>query len=210
MKFTVKASSSYTDIPAIHIQMFIKPIFYEDSRIASSVEFDKHTKKWVSDNNPSRIINDALSGPGEELGSPISEEYDRFIDDCKFIIEQYGFTIIHSERSDTSNRSEYILMFGMKNKPYGRLVFDFRISDHALKGQQFPGSFKEKAKEYLTMNHILDGTAQEQGIDFQVDKVLVGNVQNDTWNRALNRLAARLKILKSKVQIATKLHTNGE
>lgn len=210
MKFTVKASSSYTSIPTIHIQMFIKPIFYEDSRIASSVEFDKHTKKWVSDNNPSRIINDALSGPGEELGSPISEEYDRFIDDCKFIIKQCGFIIIHSERSDTSNKSEYILMFGMKNKPYGRLVFDFRISDHALKGQQFPDSFKEKAKEYLTMNHILGGTAQEQGIDFQVDKVLIGNVHNDTWNKALNRLAGRLKILKSKVQIATKLHTDGE
>lgn len=210
MKFTVKASSSYTDIPVIHIQMFIKPIFYEDSRIASSVEFDKHTKKWVSDNNPSRIINDALSGPGEELGSPISEEYDRFIDDCKFIIKQCGFIIIHSERSDTSNKSEYVLMFGMKNKPYGRLVFDFRISDHALKGQQFPDSFKEKAKEYLTMNHILGGSAQEQGIDFQVDKVLIGNVHNDTWNKALNRLAGRLKILKSKVQIATKLHTDGE
>lgn len=210
MKFTVKASSSYTDIPVIHIQMFIKPIFYEDSRIASSVEFDKHTKKWVSDNNPSRIINDALSGPGEELGSPISEEYDRFIDDCKFIIKQGGFIIIHSERSDTSNKSEYILMFGMKNKPYGRLVFDFRISDHALKGQHFPDSFKQKAKEYLTMNHILDGTTQEQGIDFQVDKVLIGNVHNDTWNKALNRLAGRLKILKSKVQIATKLHTDGE
>lgn len=210
MKFTVKASSSYTDIPVIHIQMFIKPIFYEDSRIASSVEFDKHTKKWVSDNNPSRIINDALSGPGEELGSPISEEYDRFIDDCKFIIKQCGFIIIHSERSDTSNKSEYVLMFGMKNKPYGRLVFDFRISDHALKGQQFPDSFKEKAKEYLTMNHILGDTAQEQGIDFQVDKVLIGNVHNDTWNKALNRLAGRLKILKSKVQIATKLHTDGE
>ena len=163
MKFTVKASSSYTDIPTIHIQMVIKPIFYEDSRIASSVEFDKHTKKWVSDNNPSRIINGPLSGPGEELGSPISEEYDRFIEDCKFIIQQCGFIIIHSERSDTSNKSEYILMFGMKNKPYGRLVFDFRISDHALKGQQFPDSFKEKAREYLTMNHILDGTAQEQG-----------------------------------------------
>lgn len=206
MKFIVKASGSYTDIQAIHIQMFIKPIFYEDSRIASSVEFDKHTKKWVSDNNPSRIINDALSGPGEELGSPISEEYDRFIDDCKFIIKQCGFIIIHSERSDTSNKSEYILMFGMKNKPYGRLVFDFRISDHALKGQQFPDSFKEKAKEYLTMNHILGGSAQEQGIDFQVDHVLVGNVHNDTWNKALNRLAGRLKILKSKVQIATKLH----
>ena len=60
------------------------------------------------------------------------------------------------------------------------------------------------------MNHILDGTAQEQGIDFQVDHVLVGNIRNDTWNRALNRLAGRLKILKSKVQIATKLHTDGE
>lgn len=206
MKFTIRASSSYTGIPTIHIQMFIKPIFYEDSRIASSVEFDEHTKKWISDNNPSRIINGPLSGPGEELGSPISEEYDTFIEDCKFIIKQCGFIIIHSERSDTSNKSEYILMFGMNNKPYGRLVFDFRISDHALKEQHFPDRFKEKAKEYLTMNHILDGTAQEQGIDFQVDKVLVGNVQNDTWNRALNRLAGRLKILKSKVQIASKLH----
>ena len=45
MKFTVKASSSYTDIPAIHIQMFIKPIFYEDSRIASSIEFDENKKE---------------------------------------------------------------------------------------------------------------------------------------------------------------------
>lgn len=210
MRFTVKTSTSYTDIPTIHVQMFIRPIFYENSRIASSVEFDRDKKKWVSDNNPSRIINGPLSGPGEELGSPISEEYDRFIEDCKFIIEQCGFIIIHSERSDSSNKSEYILMFGMKNKPYGRLVFDFRISDHALKEQHFPDRFKEKAKEYLTMNHILDGTAQEQGIDFQVDKVLVGNVQNDTWNRALNRLAGRLNILKSKVQIASKLHPNGE
>ena len=91
----------------------------------------KIKKKWVSDNNPSRIINGPLSGPD---------------------------------------------------------------------------SFKEKAKEYLTMNHILDGTAQEQGIYFQVDHVLVGNIMNDTWNRALNRLEDRLKILRSKVQIATKLH----
>ena len=199
MRSTVKASSSYTDIPTIHVQMFIRPIFYENSRIASSVEFDKDKEKWVSDNNPSRIINGPLSGPGEELGSPISEEYDRFIEDCKFIIEQCGFIIIHSERSDTSNRSEYIWVFGMKNKSYGRLVFDFRISDHALKGQQFPDSFKEKAKQYLTMNHILDGTAQEQGIDFQVDRVLVGNVRDDTWNRALNRVAGRLEVLKSRV-----------
>ena len=199
MRFTVKTSSSYTDIPTIHVQMFIRPIFYENSRIASSVEFDKDKKKWVSDNNPSRIINGPLSGPGEELGSPISEEYDRFIEDCKFIIEQCGFIIIHSERSDTSNKSEYIWVFGMKNKPYGRLVFDFRISDHSLKGQQFPDSFKEKAKKYLTMNRILDGTAQEQGIDFQVDRVLVGNVGDDTWNRALNRLAGRLEVLKSRV-----------
>ena len=199
MRFPVKASSSYTDIPTIHVQMFIRPIFYENSRIASSVEFDEDKKKWVSDNNPSRIITGPLSGPGEELGSPISEEYDRFIEDCKFIIEQCGFIIIHSERSDTSNRSEYIWVFGMKSKPYGRLVFDFRISDHALKGQQFPDNFKEKAKQYLTMNHILDGTAQEQGIDFQVDRVLVGNVRDDTWIRALNRLAGRLEVLKSRV-----------
>ena len=98
-------------------------------------------------------------------------------------------------------------MFGMKNKPYGKLVFDFRISDHALEKQQFPDNFKEKAKQYLTMNHILNGDAQEQGIDFQVDHVLVGNVVNDTWDRALNRLANRLRILKNKVQIASKLHS---
>lgn len=207
MKRIIKTSISEIELPVIHIQMYIKPIFYEDSKIASSVKFDKNKKKWVSDNNPSRIINGPLSGPGEELGSPISEEYNRFIDDCKFVIEQFGFIIIHSERSDTSNKSEYVLMFGMKNKPYGKLIFDFRISDHALEKQQFPDNFKEKAKQYLTMNHILNGDAQEQGIDFQVDHVLVGNVINDTWDRALNRLANRLRILKNKVQIASKLHS---
>lgn len=207
MKRIIKTSINGIELPTIRIQMYIKPIFYEDSKIASSVKFDKNRKKWISDNNPSRIINGPLSGPGEELGSPISEEYDRFIDDCKFVIEQFGFIIIHSERSDTSNKSEYVLMFGMKNKPYGKLVFDFRISDHALEKQQFPDNFKEKAKQYLTMNHILNGDAQEQGIDFQVDHVLVGNVVNDTWDRALNRLANRLRILKNKVQIASKLHS---
>ena len=206
MKKYVKSSSGA--IPTIYIQMFLRPIFYEDFGIAAAIEFDESTRKRKSDNNPSRIINGPLSGPGEELESDIEYEYNRFIQDCKFLIETPDFTIIHSERSDDSKKSEYILMFGMKDKPCGRIVFDLRISDHALEEYHFPDNFKKLALEYLKMNNVLSGEASEAGIDFQVEKVLVGNVKNDTWDRALNRLFGRLRTLRNKVRIAERRYPN--
>ena len=50
--------------------------------------------KWACDTNPSRVIDGPLSGIGEELENPIKDEYDQFIDDCKFLIEHSGFIII--------------------------------------------------------------------------------------------------------------------
>lgn len=192
--------SNEIGLETITIQMYISPIFYEDSEILSAVEFKNG--KWHSDNNPSRIINSLLSGPGQELENPVEDEYNQFVDDCKFIIKYSGFTIIHSSRSDDSKKPEYVLVFGMNDDPYGKLVFDFRISDHPLESYQFPEEFKQIAMNYLKMNKILDGSAAEEGIDFQIEKVLVGSVKNDTWDRALNRLSKRLDTMRNKVRKA--------
>lgn len=207
MKLYVRSSDSKLGFPIIRVQVWIEPILYEDSDILSAVEYKDG--KWVSDNNSSRIINGPLSGPGEELEPPISDEYDKFIEDCKFIIEHCGFTIIHCERSDTSNKSEYILLFGMNDHPYGKLIFDFRISDHPLDSYNFPDRLKKIAEQYLTMNNILDGTASSKGIDFQIEKVLVGSVKNDTWDRAINRLANRLNAIRNKIRIAIRNESNN-
>lgn len=45
MKRIIKTSINGIELPTIRIQMYIKPIFYEDSKIASSVKFDKNRKK---------------------------------------------------------------------------------------------------------------------------------------------------------------------
>lgn len=206
MKLYVRSSDSKLGFPVIRIQVWIEPILYEDSDILSAVEYKDD--KWVSDNNSSRIINGPLSGPVEELEPPISDEYDKFIEDCKFIVEHCGFTIIHCERSDTSNKSEYILLFGMNDHPYGKLIFDFRISDHPLDSYNFPDRLKKIAEQYLTMNNILDGTASSKGIDFQIEKVLVGSVKNDTWDRAINQLANRLNAIRNKIRIAIRNESN--
>lgn len=153
----VIGEESTDSIETIHVEMFIEPIFYENSAIFSDVYFDRG--KWITDNNPSRILNGPLSKYGEELELPLKDEWDKFIEDCKDIVRYSGFTIIHSERSVDSKKSEYILMFGMNDKPCGKLVFDLRLSDHPLDKYEFPDRFKEKALQYLKINRILDGSA---------------------------------------------------
>ena len=194
-----KYTKSIDEIETINIVVYLAPIFYETSEILSSIEFDKNSRKWKTDINPERVINGPLSRLGEELESPIKEEYDRFVDDCKDLIETMNFIIIDSYRSDDSKKSEYVLMFGLENNIYGRLVIDFRISEHTLEEYNFPEELKDEALKYLTTEGILDGSATKAGIDFKVDRVTVGSVKNDTWNRALNCLYARLKTLKKKI-----------
>lgn len=184
----------------IEVVMYLHPIIYDSSDIFGAVEFNEGDKRYHTDINPSRVINGPLSGPGEELENPIKEEWDSFIEDCKFIIRETGFTIIESERSQESNKSEYVLMYGIENAPCGTIVFDLRISDHPFDAT-FPEEYKDKAIEYLKDNKILDGEATQAGIDFQVEKVIVGAVREDSWDRAINRLYDLLKRLRRKIRV---------
>ena len=56
--------SNAEKLPQIHLIFYIEPIFHEDSEVFASVQKvydkDKHKYKFVTDNNPSRIINGPL------------------------------------------------------------------------------------------------------------------------------------------------------
>lgn len=192
--------SSELDLPTIKVSIFIEPIFYEDTPLIASVE--KIGNKWITDNNPSRILNGPLSDNGQELEPPIKDEYERFIRDCKDMIKLSDFTIIDSMRSTVSNKSEYVIFFGMNDEPYGKVVVELRISDHILDKYKFPDEIKQKALEYLKINKILDGSATEANIDFQIEKVVVGGIKNDTWARALTRLGNILDAVRVKIRKA--------
>ena len=189
----------------IHVTMYLHPILYVDSQeITGSISWNKDDRRYHTDVNPYRVINGSLSEYGEELEPPIQWEYDHFVQDCVDLVEALGFTIIERYTSTTSNKSEYLLLFGMKDKPYGLIVYDLRISDHPFDAS-FPEELKDKALEYLTMNKVLDETATKAGINFQVEKVTVGVVQRDSWDRALNRLFDRLKRMKKSIQRQQKI-----
>lgn len=191
----------------IHITMYLRPEIYTSSQfIRGSIYWDKAKHKYYSDNT-SRRINGPLSDYGQELEPPIQEEYDHFIEDCVELIEEFGFVIIDRHRSTDSKKSEYILLFGMESTPCGSIVYELRISDHPL-DVTFPEEFKQEALEYLKMNKVLDGSASKAGINFRVEKILIGQVTDDTWDRALDRLFNRLKQMKKRIQNILK--TQGE
>lgn len=176
---------------SIKVQVYISPILYENSEILSSVELKK--KKSISKNNPSGIINGPLSESGEELENPMSYAYDCFIDDCKFCIETSGCRIICSEKIDVSDKSEHILLFGKNNKPCGKLIFSFMVSEHPLKSYKFSKKVKKSVAEYLKMNKVMDGTAFVAGIDFYVKKVLVGHVKKNAWYNAIEPICEKIE-----------------
>lgn len=182
----------------IRVTMYLKPTFYEDSFVFSTVSFNKEEHMYHTDVNPDRIINGPLSGPGEELEYPIRQEYELFINDCVFLIEEVGFTIISEKTSENSRKSEYIIMFGLKDRPCGTLIFDLRISDHPFDAK-FPEEAKEQALEYLKVNNILDTNIVKDGVNFSVEKVTVGSVKNDSWDRAFNRLYQVLRSMKRRI-----------
>ena len=117
-----------------------------------------------------------------------------------WLIKEAGFTIIDRHTSTSAEKSEYVVVFGIDNTPCGSLVYDICISDHPFDAK-FPEELKGKALEYLKMENILDGTASKVGIDFSVEKVTIGSVKDDTWDRAFNRLHDVLKRLRNKVQL---------
>ena len=214
MKRYVKQTPQQDDTTTIHVTMYLHPIIYQGSKflkdiqtpIASSGYLGKD-EKYHTTVNPERVINGPLSAYGEELENPVAEEWESFVEDCKWLIKELGFTIIKSERSNVSNKSEYVLLYGLEDEPCGTLVYDFRISDHPFDAV-FPEEYKKAALEYLKTENILDGSATEAGIDFQVEKVTVGTVRYDTWERAYNRLYILLKKVRKNIRIRYKDRDN--
>jgi len=198
MKRYIHASS---DLETIHVTMYLHPIIYAGSQvITSAVKVGPKKGEYHTDVAPDRVINGPLSEYGEELQSPLKEEYESFIEDCLWLVKEMGFIIINTHQSVDSKKSEYVIVYGLKNKPCGSIVYDLRLSDHPFDAT-FPEECKEEALEYLKINKILDGSATEAGIDFSVEKVTVGSVKFDTWDRAFQRLYAKLKIMAKRIQV---------
>lgn len=197
----IASTSKLDDLYTINITMVIEPMFYENSQVFEALIYNpkNKSKPYRTTVNPSRIINGPLSRIGEELQSPIKEEYEEFIQDCRDLILDCGFTIIQQTHSQDSNKSEYFIIFGMNDRPYGRLVYNFRVSDHLFEGLSFPEEDKAKVVEYMKMNNILNGEATEAGIGFSIKQVLVGSVPDDTWDRARNRAYIQLKRMKTRI-----------
>lgn len=181
----------------IRVIMYLHPIIYENSEVILGAVVKKG-RNYHTTVNPYRIINGPLSKYGEELEHPIDQEYEIFLQDCKLVIKDFGFTIIKESRSQDSKKSEYIVVYGIEGRPCGTLIFEIRISDHPFDAT-FPEELKDEVVEYLNMNKITDGEAYKAGIDFQVEKVTVGSVSSDTWDRALNRLFKVLQRMKKSI-----------
>lgn len=200
MNITKNMNHNILEEDKIHIIMYLRPIIYEDSEFIVDAETSKISAAVTQDSdgiyhtdvNPDRRLNGPLSKKGEVLGSPLREEWNSFLEDCRFLVKENGFTIIDHHLSEESEKSEYVLLFGMNDNPCGSLVYDLRISDHPF-DVTFPEEYKDLALTYLKMNKVLDGTATKAGIDFCVEKVLVGNVKHDSWDKAFYRVDLKLR-----------------
>ena len=198
MKRYLKPSEMQGDI--ITVTMYLQPIVYYDSDIAAAVYIDERGK-YHTDVNPERVIDEPLSKYKQELENPVKKEFDEFKEDCVFLIKELGFTVIKQETSTDSKKSEYVIVYGIEDRPCGTLVYDIRISDHTIDDLKFPEDLKDEALEYLKMNHVVDGTAEKAGIDFSVKEVVVSGVRHDTWDRAFNRLFHLMKRLRNKINV---------
>ena len=201
-------NSNQLSMKTIHVTMYLYPEIYSDfASIVGAVTYNSKERRYHTDVNPARIINGPLTEYGQQLEEPIKGEYQSFINDCLWLVNELGFTVIKQERSTDSQKSEYIIVFGIDDIPCGTLVYDLRISDHPF-DIGFPEDWKDIALQYLQMNNVLDGTATKAGIDFQVEKVTVGAHRNDTWDKAFNRLYLELKKMRNAVKI--RLKTRGQ
>lgn len=103
------------------------------------------------------------------------------------MIKEAGFTIIKSEQNNAAKKSEHVITYGLENSPCGTIVCNLRVSEHPF-NDSFPEEYKEKVQEYLKENNILDGTAREAGVDFQVEKVTIDDIKIDSWCDVMTKL----------------------
>lgn len=166
----------------LHITMCLHPLIYINSEVLGSAETD------VTDVTPDNMyINPPLPGDGEELETPIKDEWKSFIRDCKFVIKEAGYSIIKSEQNNATKKSEYVITYGLGNITCGTVVCNLQVSENPFDAA-FPEEYKEKVQEYLKENNILDGIAREAGIDFQVEQVTIDDIKISSWCDTITEL----------------------
>ena len=129
-----------------------------------------------------KIINGYSTYFGEELENPIKECWASFIKDCRFVIQEAGFTV-KSTNNNELMKPEVVLSYCKDHVVYGTMTVKLRVSDNPFNAT-FPEEYKEKVLEYLNENSILDGTATKAGIGFQVEKVVAAGVTLPFWSDA--------------------------
>ena len=168
----------------IPVTLYLRPIFYEDSEIVGPYIPDN---KSCNNDNPSGIIGGPLSGVGEELENPIGDEIQYFVEDCIWLVKEVGFVILSHDRREDTEKAEHIIVFGFKEEPLGSILFNLKVSTQPFP-DEFPKEAKDTAMECLKIGRILDGTARTAGIDFQVEKVIVGSSEEECWSEAIMKL----------------------
>lgn len=148
----------------LQVTMYLYPIIYEGTK----------------------IINGYLSDFGEELEPPIKECWESFINDCRFVIQEAGFSVKSTDNNELM-KPEVVLLFCKDHVTCGSITVTLQISDNPFDAS-FPEAYKEKVLEYLNENSILDGTATKAGIDFQVEKVVADGVTLAYWSDAMLQL----------------------
>ena len=176
----------------IHITVYLHPLLYSDSEVFGGYIFEEEKLK-ADPNSISTFkgyVNAPLDCDGEQWENPVSEEWEHFIRDLKWPIENFIFRIISCERKDDPNKSEYVIVFGHKESDYTEnIVCDLKMSENPF-DEDFPEIFKDKVLDYLSIDKVLDGTAREAGIDFQVERTVV---QFDSCHDVLDGVFTKIR-----------------
>ena len=182
------------------------PIVVAPRPIAATKYYDPKDKRYHTDINPNRVIEGPLSDENVPLTGDLADEWKLYIDDCHDLIETVGFIIFDQDPAPQSPKSHYFILYGMKDAPFGLLVFDLRISDHSNSDIEFPVSSMQDAYNKLKKLGIIDPAVALDDIAFPVENVLVGSVKHDSWDRAFNRLYNHLQKMRRKVLNRKKMY----
>ena len=180
----------------IQFTVYLHPIIYEDSKVMEGVEYDKSLFRDMTERIPIKLINEPLSGPGEELENPITSTWNDFIRECEWYTKENGFTVLSEMRNKDSKIAKHVIEIGLENKQCGSIVCDLKVSDNPL-SPDFPEKARDKVMEHLQMDRILDGSAFAMGIDFQVERVVVNGSENDCFLRGIDNLYIQLQRMSS-------------
>lgn len=171
---------------SIVVTIYLKPLIYSNSPFLCEVS--------DSENNSGKCINGSWSEYGEQLENPVKNEWNHFIQDCEYLMTENGLKRFASKQTDGSDKAEYVAFYRKNGADFATLILGLKVADNPF-DDTFPEALRPGASEYLKINNMLNGDAAKAGIDFVVEKIQVGNIATDSWDKAFNRMQNRLDII---------------